>query len=174
VVVESYVTICGNVVAEPARRSTGGGVAVTGFRVASTPRRYDRSAGDWKDGPTLFINVTVWRGLADNVAASLGKGDPVLLYGRLLSRDWNDQEGQPRHVIEVEAFAVGPDLARSTCRVQRRSTGYRAADPSYVDSLAEGGDIPAEYGTAEDGDGAGAGAAPGSSGVDEPMKTPAG
>ena len=137
---ESYVTICGNVVAEPVRRSTSAGVAVTGFRVAATPRHYDRSAGEWKDGSTLFINVTAWRALADHVAASLGKGDPVLLHGRLVSRDWNAQDGQPRHAVEVEAMAVGPDLARSVCRVERRSAGHRPNDAGFIESLEAGPD----------------------------------
>ncbi|MHB2024497.1 MAG: single-stranded DNA-binding protein [Mycobacteriales bacterium] len=131
---DTLVTVCGNVVADPIRRVTPSGLAVAGLRLASTPRRFDRVSGQWKDAPTLFINVTCWRSLADNVAQSLHKGDPVIVYGRLVFREWKDKEEQARHGYEIEALVMGPDLSRATCgQIQRPS--WAAGSPSWVASL---------------------------------------
>lgn len=133
---DTFVTLCGNVVADPTRKATPSGVSVAGLRIASTPRRFDRTAGEWKDGPTLFINVTCWRGLADNVAKSLHKGDPVIVYGRLILREWTDKENQPRHAYEVDAAVVGPDLSRAECGQIRRPV-WSAPAPSWVSTLQD-------------------------------------
>jgi single-strand DNA-binding protein len=134
--VDTFVTLCGNVVADPTRKATPSGVSVAGLRIASTPRRFDRTAGEWKDGPTLFINVTCWRGLADNVAKSLHKGDPVIVYGRLILREWTDKENQLRHAYEVDAAVVGPDLSRAECGQIRRPV-WSAPAPSWVSTLQD-------------------------------------
>lgn len=131
---DTFVTVCGNLVADPVRRATPSGLAVAGLRLAATPRRFERVSGQWKDGPTLFINVTCWRNLADNVARSLHKGDPVIVYGRLVFREWKDKEAQARHAYEVDAVVIGPDLAKATCgEIQRPS--WAAASPAWVSSL---------------------------------------
>lgn len=53
-------TIAGNVVDTPKLRRTKGGHYVASFRVASTPRRFDRETNAWVDGATLFVTVTCW------------------------------------------------------------------------------------------------------------------
>jgi single-strand DNA-binding protein len=86
--------------------------------MASNERRYDKGADQWVDGDHLYVTVTCWRRLAAGVAASLVKGDPVMVRGRLYTRDY-EVEGQRRYSTEVEAASVGPDLARCTADVQR-------------------------------------------------------
>ena len=56
---DSQMTIVGNVVDNPKLRRTKSGHGVANFRVASTPRRFDRESGAWVDGATLFVKVTV-------------------------------------------------------------------------------------------------------------------
>lgn len=131
---DTFVTVCGNVVADPVRRATASGLAVVSLRLASTPRRFERTSQEWKDGPTLFINVTCWRSLADNVARSLHRGDPVIVYGRLMFREWKDREEQPRHAYEIDAAVVGPDLARATCGEIHRPS-WSPPSPGWVASL---------------------------------------
>lgn len=133
---DTYVTVCGNVVADPLRKATSAGVSVTGLRIASTPRRFDRASGEWKDGATLFISVSCWRNLADNVAQSLRKGDPVIVYGRLVFREWTDKESQARHAYEIDAVVCGPDLSRATCGSVQRPT-WAAPSPAWVSSLEQ-------------------------------------
>ncbi|MBN9619270.1 MAG: single-stranded DNA-binding protein [Actinobacteria bacterium] len=104
-------TIVGNVVEDPRRRTTKNGHTVTNFRVASTSRRFDREQERFVDNGTLFVTVTCWRALADNVDRSLRKGQPVVVTGRFYMREYRVEE-QVRTSYELEATAVGHDLSR--------------------------------------------------------------
>jgi single-strand DNA-binding protein len=94
---------------------------VLNFRIASNERRFDKTSESWVDGESLYLSVNCWRRLAEN-AASLVKGDPVIVSGKLRTREWTTEQGERRSVVELEANAVGPDLARcaATVRKQRR------------------------------------------------------
>ena len=137
---ETSVTVVGNLVDDPRLRTTDTGVDVASFRVASTSRRFDKDAGRWIDSASLFLSVTCWRTLAGNAVASLRKGDPVVVTGRLSTRTY-EKDGQVRSTCELEAVAVGPDLARGTA-VFRRSP--RTATPgTSIDPGAEADTEPA-------------------------------
>ena len=116
---ETFVTVVGNLVDDPKLRTIEAGQDVANFRIASTSRRYDRDSGGWVDSGQLFLGVSCWRELAANAASSLRKGDPVVVSGKLTTRTY-EKDGQNRSVCELEALAVGPDLARGTA-VFRRS-----------------------------------------------------
>jgi single-strand DNA-binding protein len=49
--------------------------------------------GTWRDGEASFCRVNVWRGQAEHLADSLGKGDRVMVTGRLRQRSWETPEG---------------------------------------------------------------------------------
>ena len=115
---EIPVTLVGNVVTDVSGALTPGGAEVAWFRLASTPRRYDRSSGRWVDGDTSYVRVSCWRGLARNVVASLSKGDPVVVTGRLRVREW-EREDRRGIAVEVDASAVGHDLARGVSAFRR-------------------------------------------------------
>ena len=95
---------------------TGAGWRGARFRVAHTPRVMRQ--GEWVDGTTTWLSVHVYGRLADNCAASLHKGDPVMVTGRLRTRNWIDDEGSHAQLIVV-ASNVGPDLSRVSA-VRRR------------------------------------------------------
>jgi single-strand DNA-binding protein len=107
------VTIIGNVVDNPRIRRTEKGTDVASFRVGSTARKIDRGTGEWVDGNKLFVSVSCWRQLATNAVDSLRKGDPVVVFGRLSTREY-EKDGQKRSNFELEANAVGHDLSRGT------------------------------------------------------------
>ena len=69
---DTVITVIGNLTADPELRWTQSGAAVADFTVASTPRTYDRNAGEWRDGDTLFMRCSVWRETAENVAEKYG------------------------------------------------------------------------------------------------------
>ena len=118
---DTYLTIIGNVVSAPRMRMTKSGHAVTNFRVASTSRRFDTEQGRYVDNSTLFVNVTCWRGLAENVALSVQKGQPVVVTGRYFQREYTVEE-TVRTAYELEAVAVGHDLSRGSavfCKAAR-------------------------------------------------------
>ncbi|MFG2069075.1 single-stranded DNA-binding protein [Micromonospora tulbaghiae] len=133
---DTYVTIVGNVLTAPEwRRTTQSGTLVANFKVASTARRLDRDSGRWVDGNSLRVRVNCWRRLAEGVAASVAVGDPVIVAGRLYTRDWTDEAGTHRTLYELEAVAVGHDLSRGRARFLRNQP--RAATSTVEDAEAE-------------------------------------
>jgi single-strand DNA-binding protein len=126
---ETVITVVGNLVDDPELRFTPAGVAVAKFRIASTPRVFDRQANEWKDSDPLFLTCSVWRQAAENVAESLAKGVRVIVQGRLKQRSYEDREGVKRTVYELDVDEVGPTLARATAKVEKNpaSGGQRQA-----------------------------------------------
>ncbi len=116
---ETVITVIGNLTADPELRWTQSGAAVADFTVASTPRTYDRNAGEWRDGDTLFMRCSVWREIAENVAESLRKGMRVIVQGRLTQRSYETPQGERRTVVELQVDEVGPSLRRARAQVTR-------------------------------------------------------
>jgi single-strand DNA-binding protein len=135
---ETMVTLVGHVATEPALRITTGGARVTSFRLASTERRFDKGVNDWRDAYTTFFTVTTWRTMAENVCASVKKGQPVVVHGRLRDSSYESKDGQWRTVLEVEAFALGHDLSRG---ISTFTKGALASSVNIVRELEELGDI---------------------------------
>lgn len=114
------ITVRGFIATKPSLRQTPNNIHVTNFRLASTSRRYDIEKGEWVDaGTTNWYTVSCFRYLADNVAASLNVGDPILVQGRLKIREWSDDAGKKRLAVEIEASALGPDLAMGSAKYSR-------------------------------------------------------
>ena len=118
---ETVITVVGNLVDDPELRFTPSGAAVANFRIASTPRTFDRQTNEWKDGDALFLSCAVWRQAAENVAESLQKGVRVVVQGRLKQRQYETREGEKRTVVELEVEEVGPSLKYATAKVARAS-----------------------------------------------------
>ena len=122
---DTIITIVGNLTADPEMRFTPSGAAVASSTVASTPRTFDRQAGEWKDGETLFMRCSIWRDAAENVAESLTKGTRVIVQGRLVQRSYTTREGENRTVVEMQVDEIGPSLRYAKAQVTRqpRSSG---------------------------------------------------
>jgi single-strand DNA-binding protein len=116
---ETIITVVGNLVDDPELRFTPSGAAVANFRIASTPRTFDRQTNEWKDGEALFLSCSVWRQAAENVAESLQRGMRVVVQGRLKARSYETREGEKRTVFEIEVEEVGPSLKYATAKVTR-------------------------------------------------------
>ena len=145
---ETLVTLVGNLTADPTLRWTQSGSAVADFTVASTPRTYDRNAGEWRDGDTLFMRCSVWRETAENVAESLRKGMRVIVQGRLTQRSYDTQQGERRTVVELQVDEVGPSLRRARAQVTRTAPsgggGYQSDNRGqqqggYQQAASQGG-----------------------------------
>ena len=120
---ETVITVVGNLVDDPELRFTPSGAAVANFRIASTPRTFDKQSNEWKDGEALFLSCSVWRQAAENVAESLQKGMRVVVQGRLKQRQYETREGEKRTVIELDVEEVGPSLKYATAKVTRVTRG---------------------------------------------------
>ena len=116
---DTQITLVGNIVAEPELRFTPAGAAVCNFRVASTPRTYNKQTSQWEDGEAMFLTCNVWRQAAENAAASLAKGMRVIVQGRLKARTFQNREGENRTVFEIDVDEVGPSLTFATATVNR-------------------------------------------------------
>jgi single-strand DNA-binding protein len=132
---ETYVTVVGNVATTPEHKVTQSGATLAKFRLATTPRRLDRTTGRWGDGPTSFYTVVCWRALADNLTSSVGKGDPVVVVGRLRVTSWDNERGSGT-AAEIEGVHVGHDLSRGIAMFRKIRT-HRPAEPDRHD--LEGG-----------------------------------
>lgn len=115
--------------------STAGEHAVASFRVGSTPRRF--RDGRWVQGETTWYRVKAWRRLAEHVAASLRKGDPVVVHGRLTAHLWQREDGVAVTQYEVVATSVGHDLGFGTTEFVRASTEGRAVTVAAGETRAE-------------------------------------
>ena len=127
---ETPFTIVGNVVTDPVHRRVGEH-EVFRFRVASNSRRRTPE-GTWERGDTLYASVSCWDRLVTGTAASLVKGDPVIVVGHVYTNEYEDRDGNPRNSVEVRAIAVGPDLSRCAARIDRfkRQPDDQAPEPS--------------------------------------------
>jgi single-strand DNA-binding protein len=134
---ETVITVVGNLVDDPELRFTPSGAAVAKFRVASTPRMFDRQTNEWKDGESLFLTCSVWRQAAENVAESLQRGMRVVVQGRLKQRSYEDREGVKRTVFELDVEEVGPSLRNATAKVTK-TTG-RSGQGGYGGGGGGGG-----------------------------------
>ncbi|KUJ67864.1 single-stranded DNA-binding protein, partial [Streptomyces albus subsp. albus] len=114
---ETLVTLVGNAATAVEFRETATG-GMARFRFAVTPRRWDREKQLWADGRTSFYTVWSWRTLAANLAGSVSIGEPLVVHGRLKVRE-EEQAGQRRTFVDVEAVAVGHDLSRGTAAFRR-------------------------------------------------------
>ncbi|MEV7245758.1 single-stranded DNA-binding protein [Streptomyces sp. NPDC093248] len=115
---ETVVCVVGNVATPPLYRETAAGPSAR-FRLAVTARYWDREKSAWTDGHTNFFTVWANRQLAVNVAASVEVGQPVVVQGRLKVRTELRDGQQGRTSADIDAVAVGHDLARGTALFRR-------------------------------------------------------
>ncbi len=123
---EMWTTVCGTVVKDPIYRQTDGGLTIAKFRVATTPFAYSKSTGR-VDGATSFVTVTCFRWLAENTGSSIGKGDPVIAYGKVSVNEYASKDGHVAHDMEIVASAMGHDLNRGTSAFRRGRAAVAAA-----------------------------------------------
>lgn len=137
---EIKITVCGTVGTDPVVREVSGGQAqVTSFRLANTPRVRDRQTNVWRDQPTSWFQVSCWRQLGANVADCVRKGQPVVVHGRLVVREWTTDDGQPRTRAEIEADCVGHDLTWGQSSFEKVNWAQPKPAPGQreLDELAE-------------------------------------
>ena len=119
-------TVIGNAVTDVSLRVTSSGTGVASFRIASNSRRFDKSTNSWIDQEPSYLSITAWSQLAENVALSVHKGQPLVVTGKLKVRQWQDADKSGTNV-EIDAIAIGHDLNRGTSeftKVKRVSEFY--------------------------------------------------
>lgn len=147
---EASFSVNGYVATQPKYGVTRAGDKTLYMRVGWTPRRLDRTTGEWADQPSSFVSVTCYRKVAENAGFSLRRGDAVVLKGTLRVREYGDGDGPKRNSVEVVADSIGHDLTRGVSFFRRSTaqleqTAYELQQ-QVAAAIAEGrlsGDVPA-------------------------------
>ncbi|WP_162287325.1 single-stranded DNA-binding protein [Corynebacterium urinipleomorphum] len=155
------ITLSGNLTDDPVCKTFDTGSTLTRMRVA-TSRRVRTDSEDengnaqWADTDLLYIDVECWGQLAVNTRASLAKGMPVVVVGRLVSDKWTDGEGNTRYKHIIKANQIALELTRF--QVSSRSTSVQKHTPKGMEEVAETTreDIADEVGTISTGGTSGA------------------
>lgn len=134
----AQITITGNLAGDPELKYTAAGKAVIRFTVVTSRRK--KEGEQWVDADTTFWNCSAWDQLAENIAESLGKGDPVVVSGTAAQRDW-EQDGQKRSRIEVTAQHVGIDIKRHPAKSQRTERA-KTSDDGWGSKASEDESFP--------------------------------
>ena len=137
---DTLITVVGNLTEDPTLRFTPNGAAVANFTIASTPRNFDRTTNEWKEGETLFLRASVWREAAENTAETLKKGMRVIAQGNLRMRQYETKEGERRTSTELEVLEIGPSLRFATATVNRNQRdGGNYGGSNYTAPPAQNG-----------------------------------
>lgn len=124
---ETIISFQGWVGTEVEERYVGESIFAS-FRVASTPRRFQRNQNGWSDLETNWYTVNAWRSLAHNCAESLEVGDAVVVHGRQTTHIYKDDNGHERQGIVVEATFVGHDFNKGTATFSKSSASGEQDD----------------------------------------------
>lgn len=97
------ITIAGNVGQQPELRITASGMAVVDFTVATTHGKDDKKKTSW-------FNVVCFGKTAENVAASINKGDSVIVMGRMEQDEYTKKDGTKGKSTRLVADEVGASM----------------------------------------------------------------
>ena len=125
------------------------GRAYCRFRLATTPTF--RTSEGWRDEETIWFTAKAWGPLAENLARSLRKGDPVLLVGRFTQERWSSRLRGEMITNVLTVAAGGHDLNRGETRfmkVERADAARTAPSAPTPPGPAEGAPPPGDDGTA--------------------------
>jgi single-strand DNA-binding protein len=129
------VFLIGNLTRPPELRYTPSGTAVADLRIAVS-RTFTTQTGEKRDD-TCFLTVVVWGKQAETCGEYLDKGRPIMVEGRLQTREWETKDGQKRSVVEVVAERV-------------QFLGSRGKEPVAAPAAVSGGETFAEDGGGDD------------------------
>jgi len=125
---EATISVSGYIATQPKGGWTKDGTRTVSMRLGWTPRRIDKTTGEWVDQPSSFVSVICYRKVAENAALCLRRGDPVVVKGSLRVREYGDEP--KRTAVEVIADTIGHDLSRGI-------TFFRKATEQLEKTVAE-------------------------------------
>ena len=138
------VILVGNITRDIDLRYTPGGTAVTELGMAVNDRRKNQT-GEWVE-ETTFVDVTLWARTAEVASEYLGKGDSLLVEGRLKLDSWETSQGEKRSkmgvVLENFQFTGGRGESGGGSHVERNSPpGKDTGNQAPADDIEED-DVP--------------------------------
>lgn len=107
--------LLGNLTRDPEIKYTNEGTAIAEMGLASNKKWTDKSG---KDMETVdYFNITVWNNLAENCAATLKKGDRIMVSGHLNLRSWENKEGKKYNITSITADIVAVSLEFNNVKI---------------------------------------------------------
>lgn len=122
------ITVRGFAGTAPEHRTPASGTEVTTLRLGSTPRWRNSQTGEWSSGSTNWYTIAAFGRLAENVAESISKGDPIVVVGRPKVRQWENDDGIRGTDVEISAQSVAHDLTYGRSAFTKVSLAPRAED----------------------------------------------
>ncbi|MBC8525818.1 MAG: single-stranded DNA-binding protein [Candidatus Cloacimonetes bacterium] len=98
------VIISGRLTRDVELRYTPSGTPTANIGLASD-RSYRDKDGNWQQ-ETSFLRVVAWTRQAEWAAENLKKGSPVIIEGRIQSRNWQDKDDKARTTVEIVANRI--------------------------------------------------------------------
>lgn len=135
----NQVVIRGRLTRDPELRSTPGGVSVCNLGVVSSGRQRNRETDQWEDGEPFYWECEAWRALGEHAAASLSKGDEVIVVARPRANDYQSRDGsRVKGVVwQAESLAAGLDHATVVVTRTRSAGPSRPAQQAQVQTQAQ-------------------------------------
>ena len=115
---DTVITVIGNITHDVKQEDlrNANGNSVINLNVAATPSKFNKDTGKMEqdDDNTVFWRLAIWRKQAENVLASLKKGQRVIAQGRVKANNWTDNNGAKRHDMVLEVIEIGPSVLFGT------------------------------------------------------------
>ncbi|WP_082357848.1 single-stranded DNA-binding protein [Arthrobacter alpinus] len=137
-IMSNYVTLQGFASSDVELDTKESGLLIGKFRMGSTHRVQDPVTKAWSDGPTNWFRVNLFRSLANNVAASVHKGDHIVVSGKLRIKTWLRLDGSQGMAVEIDAETVGNDLKFGTCTYHRNASPRINGQGQYAQGQSDG------------------------------------
>ena len=135
-ITDPFLTVVGNLTADPELRYTPNGAALACFTIACESHAPEKGKGRRKEGEPLFLRCTLWRQAAENAADGLTRGTRVIAHGRLQQRSYQTRDGEKRTVIELQVDDIGPSLKYARVKIANRDRSSAPSAPVAVQDPA--------------------------------------
>lgn len=110
---ETMITLVGSLYQDPELRNVGSN-QVANLVIVVNARKFNRDTSEWEKKPGKFWRCQAWdqgkMRLGQNVYDTLKDKDNVVAYGEIVTREWQDENGQKRSSDEVRIETIGKDL----------------------------------------------------------------
>lgn len=121
------ITATGNLTVDPEMHIGESGIARTKLRIACNQSK--KINGEWVAGDPTFLDVILWRKLAEEAINELVKGDSVTVSGKLSVRNYETKEGKKGTAVEIEADVLAKTIKTPRNESAPISNASPASDP---------------------------------------------
>ena len=133
-----YITLRGWVGTEPTFGRTPTGLPFVNFRMSVGERRFEEGVQAWVEKYTSWYSISCYGKLAENARDSVHKGQRLIVMGKLRIRGFQRQDGSPGLEAQLQASAVGHDLAMGVSQWNKRRDEMPAEASAGRPGLVEG------------------------------------